>query len=48
MALTAQMLEWYTSTLEVRMPQGVGVRISFWVQKTATNLVAVFYYSIPI
>lgn len=27
----AQMLEWYTSTLEVRMPQGVGVRVSFWV-----------------
>lgn len=28
----AQVLEWYTSTLEVRMLKGVGVRISSWVQ----------------
>ena len=29
----AQVLEWYTSTLEVRMPQGVGVRVSSWVRQ---------------
>lgn len=31
------MLEWYTSTLEVRMPQGVRVRVSSWVQKQSEN-----------
>lgn len=29
----AQVLEWYTSTLEVRMSQDVGVRVSSWVQR---------------
>jgi hypothetical protein len=31
-SIAAQVLEWYTSTLEVRMPQGLGVRVSSWVQ----------------
>jgi hypothetical protein len=44
--LFAQVLEWYTSALEVRMSQDVGVRVSSWVRlgTSQVKLTSPFFY----
>ena len=42
-----QVLEWYTSTLEVRMSQDVGVRVSSWIQlQKEVTFFGVFYIQV--